>query len=212
LQPETNGKVMNQVKSNFAKIVSAFTLLFLLQGVGAHAQSILQLDLHKPGTQIALLKVEGLSAAEPVTIRIKNVEGVTVFKDRSSEKQYGKQIDFEKLRRGIYLVDLEQASGVSRKVVVKDEKGLSIQDGGFYFHNSIKLLEADKKLLVRFNSNLDQEVTIRIADARGNIVHEESNIKTDAYANRFNLSGLQHGTYKVSLISGGYSSTKAIRI
>ncbi|WP_161622722.1 T9SS type A sorting domain-containing protein [Cesiribacter andamanensis] len=186
--------------------------MLLLQGYTAQAQTSLQVELYKPGAAIARIQVAGAPSAEPMTIRVKSAEGYTLYKDKSTAERYVKLINFENLAKGTYLVDLEQGQGVSRKVVVKDDAGLTIQDGGSYFHNSITFQDADKKLLVRFSNKLDQQVTIRIVDRQGNIVHEESNIKANAYANKFNLAGLQHGTYKVSLISGSYSSTKSIRI
>ncbi len=184
----------------------------MLQGIAVFAQTRIQLDLHKPGTETARLKIESSAAAEAVLITVKNAEGITLFTDKAKTDQYVKLIDFKKLSQGMYFVDMQQAKGITRKVLVKNEQGLSIQEGNYYFNNLISFKEEDKKLFVRFNNNIKQPVTIRIMDSRGNVVHEENGITAETYASKFNLAGLSHGHYKVSLTSGAYSSYRNISL
>src|SRR5690606_15518385 len=112
--------------------------------------------------------------------------------------QYVKMISFTTLKRGTYYVDLKQANGLYRKVIVKDENGLTVKDDNFFFHNIIRFKDGDKKLLVKFNSNLNETITFRILDIDGNVVHEEAGINSGNYTSLLNLSRL-HGTYNISV-------------
>lgn len=211
-QNKQTSTAMKHLRIRPGKLVVGATVLFMLQSIAAFSQTKFHLNLYKPGTEVAKLKIESINTAAPVSITVRNAEGITLFTDKCKGDQYTKLINFAKISTGTYFIDLEQANGVTRKVLVKDETGLSIQAEDYYFHNSVKLKEEDKRLLVRFNSNIDQPVTIRIMDNNGHIIHEESGITSDVYASRFDLSNLIHGNYRVSLISGVYSNTTSFRL
>lgn len=184
----------------------------MLQSFAVLAQSVTQLNLFKTGTDVTKLVVASQNAEEALTIEVKNANEYTLFSDKCKTDQYVKFINFSKMSNGIYFIDLTQNKGVSRKMLIKDESGISIQEGNYYFKNFITFKDEDKKLLVKFNSNIKQSVTIQIMDSKGNVVYEEKGIDTENYASRFNLSKLRHGNYKVNLISGAYSSTSNIRL
>jgi hypothetical protein len=203
---------MNYSKAKTVKLVVIITALLMLPSIVALSQTRIKLELHKPGTEIARLNVESVDTNNPVTIIVRDAQGAILFIERSKQDQYKKLISFTKLAEGKYFVDLEQSTGIVRKVVVKDQSGLSIKDESLYFQNYIKLADEDRKLLVRFNTNLDQPVTIRIMDSEGHILHEASNIKTDSHASLYNLSMLLHGTYNISLVSGDFVSSRTIQL
>jgi hypothetical protein len=203
---------MKHLRIRPGKLVVGATVLFMLQSLVAFSQTKFYLNLYKPGTEVAKLKIESIHTAAPVNITVKNDKGITLYTDKCKSNHYAKLINFANLSAGTYFIDLEQANGVTRKVLVKDDSGLSVKERDYYFHNSIKLKEEDKRLLVRFNSNIDQPVTIRIMDNSGHIIHEETGITSDVYASKFDLSNLIHGNYRVSLISGIYSNTTNFRL
>ncbi len=201
---------MKQSRIKSGKLAIAVTALLMLQGFVSFSQTNIKLAQYKPGT--AKLQINTPASAEAVTVSVKDESGVTLYSERYKADQYTKLITFSKLNNGKYFIDLEQSKGVTRKVLVKDSNGLSIQEADLYFRNVIKFEDDDKKLLVRFNSNLNESVTLRIADSAGNIVHEVNNITSEAFVSKFNLSALNHGNYKVSIISDAYSSYRNIQL
>lgn len=203
---------MNSSKAKTPKLAVIVTALLMLQSIAAISQTNVQLDLYKPGTEVAKLKFESTNANEPVLISVKDADGNILFSERSKADQYKKLISFTKLSKGTYFIDMEQSKGIVRKVVVKNENGLAIEKENFYFRNLITLKEDDRKLLVKFNSNLNQPVTIRIMDNDGHILHEMSDIKANNHTSLYNLSMLLHGTYNISLVSGDYVSSRTIQL
>lgn len=203
---------MNRSKMRRGKLAIVVTALFMLQGFVALSQSHIQLDVNKAEKETARLQIKAISPQAVVRVTLKDANGVVLFADKSRGAEYQKLISFSKLDNGLYYIDLEQSRGVTRKVVRKEATGISIEDADFYFLNAIRFTDEDKKLFIRFNSNIPQAVTIRIMDQSGNVLHEENGIDGDHYMSKFNLSNLQHGNYQISLISDVYSSTKNIRI
>lgn len=194
------------------KLAIVVTALLMLQGFAALSQSHIELDVHNVEKETARLQIKSASKGAQVRVTLKDANGMVLYTDQSKEAQYQKLISFSKLDNGLYYIDLEQSRGVTRKVVRKAASGISIEDTDLYFLNAIRFTDADKKLFIRFNSNFAKAVTIRIMDQSGNILHEENGIDGDHYMSKFNLSKLQHGNYRISLISDVYSSTKNIRI
>ena len=194
------------------KLAIAITALFMFQSFSAISQSNFKLDLHKPGTETVKLTVESIPAEKPVVVTVKDVHGNTLFTQKSKEAQYSKLINFANLENGRYYIDLEQTTGLSRKVLVKDKTGLFVDNEALYFQNQVKFTDNPKKLLVRYNSNLNESVTVMILDARGNVLHEVKQTKADRYASLLDLSNLMHGTYSVRIVSDAYSSTKQIQL
>ncbi|AHM62837.1 hypothetical protein D770_22960 [Flammeovirgaceae bacterium 311] len=203
---------MNYSKAKTPKLAFIVTALLMLQSIVALSQTNIQLDLYKPGTEIAKLKFSSADTKEPVLISVKNADGITLFSEKSKAEQYKKLISFTKLSEGTYFIDMEDSKGVVRKVLVKGENGLTIEKENYYFRNLITLKENDKKLLVKFNSNLNQPVTIRIMDNEGRILHEMSDITANSHTSLYNLSMLLHGTYNISLVSGDYVSSRTIQL
>ncbi|WP_224998704.1 hypothetical protein [Cesiribacter sp. SM1] len=203
---------MKLLKAKTLKLAVIATAMLMLPSIAALSQTSVKLELYKPGTEIARLNVSSLQADKAATVTVRDEDGAILFTDRTKEDQYIKLISFNKLNEGRYFVDLEQSTGIIRKVVVKDESGLSIKDESLYFQNFIKLADEDRKLFVRFNTNIDQPVTIRIMDSEGHILHEAANINTDNHTRLYNLSMLLHGTYNISLVSGDFVSSRTIHL
>lgn len=205
-------KYMNRSKMRRGKLAIVVTALLMLQGFVALSQTNIQLAVLKAETKTARLNIQSSDTKQAVKIILRNAAGDALFTEEAKGTQYQKLINFSKLNDGLYYIDLEQSRGVTRKVVHKVATGISIENADFYFLNAIKFTDEDKRLFVRFNSNLDQHVTIRITDQAGNTIHEESVTDADHYMSKFNLSKLQHGNYRISLYSDVYSSSKSIRI
>ena len=202
-------KIRNE-KRNY---VLAITAVLMLQSVMAFSQSNIKIGLYKPGTEIAELKVDNLKKEDQLSVAVKDAQGNTLFTDHTANAvKYVKRLDFAKISNGVYSVDIIQPKGLIRKVVVKDESGISFKEETYVFHNYIKYQDDDKKLLVKFNNGLNESVSIRIIDKEGHILHEETGIRTANYAAVFNLSQLAKGSYKMSVTSGDFTNNRLIQL
>lgn len=186
------------------------TALLMLQSVIVLAQPVIEVDLFKTGTEIAEIKIDQLEE-ETIKVTLKNDQGYILFNDKASSL-YVKMLDFAQISNGVYFLDFNREKGMIRKVIVKDEKGLSFEDESYVFHNYIKFKEDDKKLFVKFNNGLKEPVTIRITDEEGHVLHEVTDIHDQDYAALFNLSKLGRGAYQMSLISENFSKERKIQL
>lgn len=190
----------------------AITALFMLESTVVFSQSNISLSVFPSNRHIAKLKIDDISQEENLSVRVKNSKGDILFNETSNGSEYLQWLDFSKLKNDTYTVDIAHAKGISRKVLVHGAAGLSVEDGTFFFHNSVEYKEEDKKLLVKFNNSLNESVTVRITDSEGNILLEQSGIKSESYAALFNLSKLTTGTYNMSLTSGNFTKTKSLQL
>lgn len=203
---------MKNLKNKSLKLAVAITALLIAQSFVGFSQSNISLNVANPDRQIAKLKIESILQEEPLRVTIKNSQGIILFKGNSEGSNYLRWLDFSKLNQGTYTVDVAHAKGVSRKVLVKGPAGLSVEEGTYYFNNSVEYKQEDKKLLVTFNNNINEAVTVRITDDRGNILVEQAGIRSANYATLFNLSKLTSGTYSMSLTSGDFTNTKSLQL
>ena len=206
---------MNTMKKLNTKlgVVSAAIAVMLMFGnlsVSAQGRNV-EVSLYKNATTIAQIKVNGLTESEPAQITIKNLEGTTLFTDKTSSERYVKMIEFGSIKDGIYVVDVAQSKGIVRKVVKKENEALTIQDEAYVFSNYMTFAE-EGKLLIKFNNQIKEPVTLRILDEKGNVLHEESDITTESYTGLFNLSKLNRGSYNMSLSSKAFSNTQKIQL
>lgn len=203
------------MKKRDMKFTIGLTALLLLQSMFVFGQSTVNLRLYKPGTEIAVLHIDSLMKEEPVTVTVKDEQGVILFTDKSNASEYMKLIDFSKINSGKYYIDVANPAKVIRKVVSKETGGLSIDTGSNYlyiYNNLGKLQEDNRKLLVKFNNKLDEAVTLRITDSEGNVLHEEAGIKSANYATLFNLSKLTSGVYNMSVSSGSFTNSRTFKL
>lgn len=202
---------MKTMKKFTTKITAVLALLVALSSSVAIAQSNVELGLYKEGTSIAKLKIDKLKKEEPVSITLKNEDGVVMFSDKSSSDKYVKMLDFANIKDGIYIIDIVQPKGLIRKSIVKENSSLVINSESYVLNNYISFHE-DSKVLVKFNSTLNQPVTLRILDQDGNILHEEAGIKDSDYAAVFNMSKLSKGAYRMSLTSGEFTNSRQLSL
>lgn len=201
-----------KTKSIRAKLLGVATFLLVLQSTVGMAQSNIRLELYKPNTSIAEIKVENLEKDTETKVTLMNEYGTVLFSDKSTGERYVKMLDFGNIRNGVYYLDIARERGMVRKLIVKDDKGLSFEEKAYVFHNFVKYKEDDKRLLVKFNNELKEPVTVRITDGTGRILHEETDIKVENYAALFNLSQLHSGSYNMSVTSGNFSNLKKIQL
>lgn len=203
---------MKKTNTRFGAIIAVAAALLLVGNLSVSAQSRnVQLSLYKNTATIAEIKVDGITEKDPALVTIKNSDGITLFSDKSTSDRYVKMIEFATIKDGIYVVDIAQAKGVVRKIVSKANDALTIQDEAYIFSNYIKFAE-EGKLLVKFNNQINTPVTLRISDAKGNVLHEESDITSESYTALFNLSRLHKGSYNMSLSSNAFTNTQTIQL
>ena len=203
---------MKNLITKFGVLTVALVALLLVGNFSVSAQARnVDVSLYKNSATIAQIKVNGLSELNPAQITIKNAGGVTLFSDESSSDKYVKMIEFASIKDGVYVVDVAQSKGIVRKVVKKENEALTIQDEAFVFSNYMTFAE-EGKLLVKFNNQINEPVTLRIIDEKGNILHEESDITSESYTGLFNLSKLNRGSYNMSLSSRAFTNTKKIQL
>lgn len=203
---------MKNLRTKIGVFTVALAALVLIGNstVSAQAKNV-DVSLYKNTTTIAQIKVNGLSETNPAQITIKNADGITFFSDKSSSDKYVKMIEFGSIKDGVYVVDIIQTRGIVRKVVKKENEALTIQDEAFVFSNYMAFAE-ERKLLVKFNNQIKEPVTLRIIDEKGNVLHEESDITTESYTGLFNLSKLNSGSYNMSLSSKAFTNTQKIQL
>lgn len=190
----------------------AVAALIFLNSVSAFSQTKnVHLNLSKRGATIAEIKIEDIKAEDQALVTIKNKNGFTLFSEKSEAGHYLQLVDFGPISDGIYVVDITQSESVVRKTVRKENNAISIQDEAYVFNNYIRFPE-ERKLLVKFNNQIKEPVTLRILDEKGNILHEEADIKTENYTGLFNLSRLNSGSYNMSLTSGAFTKTQKIQL
>ncbi len=203
---------MRKIEKGQIKFIVAVTAL-MFQSLMAFSQSNINLSLYKAGKEIALLSIDSLNKKEPVSVTVSDEEGVVLFTDQSTATAYAKMIDFGKIKSGKYFIDINQPAMAVRKVVIKDESGLTIQKDDFYLSNFIsKVSKEDKKMILKVNSNLDKDVTFIIKDSQGNILHEQAGIKPSDYAALLNMSKLKSGVYNMTLMSNNLHSSRSFQI
>lgn len=192
-------------------IAVALLALVMSQNFAVNAQNNITLRQYKPGQQIAQLSISFIDANAPASIIIKDERGVVLFQDKTKgELNYGKLIDFKRIRSGKYIVDVMQADKLVRKVLVKDNNNIVIEDGSYSLTSNIKKLDTDtKKLLVKINNDIKEKVNITITDKEGHVIHEIANIDKIDYAAVFNLSKLNSGVYNMNFISSNFSNSKS---
>lgn len=202
---------MKKINTKIGYCLAVAALLFL-NSVPAFSQAKnVQLNLSKLGATIAEIKIDNINLDEPALITIKNENGITLFSEKSEANRYVQLVDFAPISDGIYLVDIAQSKSVVRKLIKKENHALTIQDESYVFNNYIKFPE-ERKLLVKFNNQIKEPVTLRIFDEKGNILHEEADIRTENYIALFNLSKLNSGSYNMSLTSDAFTKTQKIQL
>lgn len=203
---------MKKINTKIGLFLAATAAFVIVNSTAVFSQSKnVQISLYKSGTTIAEIKVDGLKTETPALITIKKENGTTLFSEESKAEKYVKMIDFGSVSDGVYVVDIVQPKGVVRKIVQKEDKTLSIMNESYVFNNYVRFAE-EGKLLVKFNNQIKEPVTLRIIDEKGNILHEESDIKAESYTALFNLSRLHKGSYNMSLTSSAFSNTQKIQL
>ena len=67
---------MRKKEKREMKFTIGLTALLLLQSMFVFAQSTANLRLYKPGTEVAVLHIDSLTKEEPVTVTVKDEQGV----------------------------------------------------------------------------------------------------------------------------------------
>lgn len=203
---------MKNLTNKSLKLAVAITALLMLESLVVFSQSNISLKVFEQNKHIAKLKIDSISQEKPLAVTIKNSVGDILFKEKSDGSKYLQYLDFSKLKEDTYTVDIAHEKGISRKVLVKGATGMSVNEGTSFFYNSVEYKETDRKLLVTFNNDLKEAVTVRITDNFGNILVEQNGIRSEKYATLFNLSKLSKGTYNMSLTSGEFTNTKTLQL
>jgi Secretion system C-terminal sorting domain len=142
----------------------------------------------------------------PVEVRIKDQAGVVLHRETMSADKAAKVFDFQKLGRGVYLIEIKNGDFIQTKEV---QIGEAVAEDLWTAKLSPMIKEGSIEVSYLNNNEV---VTVRIIDADGNdVYHETSSIK--AYRRKFNVSKLKAGSYTVKVAHGenSYEQSYTVR-
>lgn len=118
-----------------------------------------------------------------------------------TQRPYHKLFDFSKAEMGTYFIDVIHDGEVNREVLEVSKDNLivkhSVAEAQSFKKRIMKNDEGEYTVL--FMNKLEEPVTLRILDAKGETLHEDKNIEDPYFLKKYDLTQLDKGTYAFSL-------------
>lgn len=188
--------------------------LAMLWTVNAHAADDDKTSLSiraLQGEKKAVVRVVNLSGAQASVLRIKDQRGHTLYRETLTDGSvYAKRYDFSTLPAGVYAIEVAQGKEVTKQTFNLKQGELSLRDALAVTEvRSVVEVEPDLvKVLVQ--NHKDSHLKLRLFDAYGRILHEESIAPQQTFAKGLNLSKVGAGQYSVAVTGEDYQYTRHI--
>ena len=194
------------------KITAASLAMLWAVNVNAADDDKAQLSVRAlQGEKKAVVRVANLSGEQTSVLCIKDQSGRILYKESiKSGDVYAKKYDFSSLPAGVYAVEVAQGKEVTKQSFNLASEELSFKtDAALLEVRSVVDVEPNLvKVLVQ--NQKSTEVKLRLYDAYGKILHEESIAPNQTIAKGLNLSKVGAGRYSLAVTGENYQYTKNI--
>jgi hypothetical protein len=194
------------------KITAAALAMLWAVNVNAADDDKTQLSVRAlQGEKKAVVRVVNLSGEQASVLSIKDQAGRILYKENiKSGNVYAKRYDFSSLPAGVYAVEISQGEEVTKKTFNLESEALSFKtDLSVIEVRSVVDVEPNLvKVLVQNQKSTD--VKLRLYDAYGKVLHEESVAPNQTIAKGLNLSKVGAGRYSIAVTGENYQYTKNI--
>jgi hypothetical protein len=194
------------------KITAAALAMLWAVNVNAADDDKTQLSVRAlQGEKKAVVRVVNLSGEQASVLSIKDQAGRILYKENiKSGNVYAKRYDFSSLPAGVYAVEISQGEEVTKKTFNLESEALSFKtDLSVIEVRSVVDVEPNLvKVLVQNQKSTD--VKLRLYDAYGKVLHEESVAPNQTIAKGLNLSKVGAGRYSIAVTGENYQYTKII--
>lgn len=163
------------------------------------------------GEKKAIVRVVNLSGEQASILRIKDQSGHILYRENiKSGDVYAKRYDFSDLPAGVYAVEVVQGQDVTKQSFSLGGQALSFKnDLAVTEVRSVVDVEPDLiKVLVQNQKNTS--LKLRLYDAYGKILHEESVAPNKTITKGLSLSKVGAGRYSLAVTGENYQYTRNI--
>lgn len=155
----------------------------------------------------ALIRITNLSADKSAVFNIKDKLGYSLHRETIGQHEvHVKKYDFSNLPDGEYIVELKTGNGVITESFLL-EAGKA---NPMYFKPAIQVEPGLIK--VAFMNRIDTPVSLKLYDARGEVLYEEKVSSQQTYTKGLDVSKLKAGQYSLSVLGHNYVYSKNIQI
>ena len=162
------------------------------------------------GEKKAVVRVANLSGEQTSVLCIKDQSGRILYKESiKSGDVYAKRYDFSSLPAGVYAVEIAQGKEITKQSFNLASEALSFKTAAMPEVKSVVDVEPNLvKVLVQ--NQKSTEVKLRLYDAYGKILHQESIAAGQTIAKGLDLSKVGAGRYSLAVTGENYQYTKNI--
>ncbi len=197
------------------------TALALMLAVNLSARPIDERDGEKAkitvkaldGEKKAVIRVASLPGEALAVLKVKDQNGRVLYTENIRKNQaYAKRYDFSKLPAGKYAVEIKNGKEVSEQSFSLDSNQLMVKSGTEITAGYIKsVVDVEPNLVkVLVQNNKLANLTLRLYDVHGKILHEETVRPEETVIKGFDLTKVGTGRYSIAITGDGYQYVKNI--
>lgn len=163
------------------------------------------------GEKKAVVRVVNLSGEQASILRIKDQAGQVLYRENiKSGDVFAKRYDFSDLPAGVYAIEVTQGQDVSKKTFSLESETLSLKNNlSVVDVRSVVEIQPDLvKVLVQ--NQKETSVQLKLYDAYGKVLHQESVAPNQTIAKGLNLSKVGAGRYSLAVTGENYQYTRQI--
>lgn len=194
-------------------LASVFSLVSSFSLAKADTDTNLSVRMLESGKK-ALVKAWNLPDDRAAMIRIIDQKGTTIYREQLKASAYARKYDFSQLEAGSYQLILSSGTlNLREKFDVSEEGTVSFREKkSIEEFRPVVIRRQDGKVDVLMQNRFDEQITIKLLDRKGNIMHKDGVAPRAGYARRLNLEQLKRDTYTLQVSGERFSYTEEISL
>ena len=189
--------------------ITLLAVVTLLLGYGSvvAGDGDLKISVRQNQERKAVIRVMTLSENNTAVLKIKDEDGRVMHRELlRGNTMYAKRYDLSNLPDGAYVVEVTSDQGVS-------QEALNLKAGSSevaYFKPAVQV--EPEMIKVMFKNSIASPVALKLYDAQGRILFQESVPSQEQFAKGLDVSRLGAGQYSLSIVGNNYTYSKSIAL
>ena len=196
-QLKNNKKMKTQITKTFMAIA------LLAAGFVANAtEKNREIELTTVKQKAVVLQMQNIE--EGTTISLRSESGALLFEDKAEGNEYGKVFNLQEMEEGKFTLELESAESLEI-LPIEVTKEAAEMDKSASIYISKPVVKHNGELLKVYLGKKCLDMQMTIFDEYGKVAHRSQIEKGDAKVQRYDISDLADGNYKVQFTADGRS-------
>lgn len=194
------------------KIISTSLLLMGLMINTINANGNPEVFVRSGNSEEKIIRVMFNNIDEVLKVKIKDKNGIQLYSETVTKKQFEKKFTFNSAPTGIYRIEIEGTSRIWNYSLISDQNKVSIVENESSVFYKPKLILKNKKLSISKFATEKEEIEVVLTDIHGVALYHEAYDKDLYYRRNLDLRQLPKGDYNLKIASNGKNFYRNIEI